>query len=288
MIYHILYHFNLRFGIEPSLDLFADALDSHHSMHPLNAVTGLRCKACALGFHNHAAPFNSSSSSSHSSERNFSSLLSLVLHFKSEHMERAVPGAHDVSPGPLPDWKKDMIELPDDSVVSALVQSPGMDDHKLRIIAEAFPTLFPSPLPHIGIVPDDELPETGGSANPPRESSPLRPRFGDDQAEVRHEQGQEPSPAPRPRPPPLSGADYGDSPAARSPMAPPTAPPSGDGEHRPRHRTLESEEPRMTRRPVERGYSPRGGDRRMRAVYYDEPRYYVSISEEFFFLYDHS
>lgn len=288
VIYHILYHFNLRFGIEPSLDLFADALDSHHSMHPLNAVTGLRCKACALGFHNHAAPFNSSSSSSHSSERNFSSLLSLVLHFKSEHMERAVPGAHDVSPGPQPDWKKDMIELPDDSVVSALVQSPGMDDHKLRIIAEAFPTLFPSALPHIGIVPDDELPETGGSANPPRESSPLRPRFGDDQAEVRHEQGQEPSPAPRPRPPPLSGADYGDSPAARSPMAPPTAPPSGDGEHRPRHRTLESEEPRMTRRPVERGYSPRGGDRRMRAVYYDEPRYYVSISEEFFFLYDHS
>ncbi|KAL1614606.1 hypothetical protein SLS56_012058 [Neofusicoccum ribis] len=148
VIYHILYHFNLRFGIEPSLDLFADALDSNHSMHPLNAVTGLRCKACALGFHNHAAPFNSSSSS-HSSERNFSSLLSLILHFKSEHMERAAPGAHDVSPGPQLDWKKDMMELPDDSVISALVQSPGMDDNKLRIIADAFSTLFPSPLPHI-------------------------------------------------------------------------------------------------------------------------------------------
>ncbi|KAH7060510.1 hypothetical protein B0J12DRAFT_566322 [Macrophomina phaseolina] len=277
VIYHILYHFNLRFGIEPSLDLFADALDSHHSMHPLNSVTGLRCKACALGFHNHAAPFNSSSSSSsssHSLERNFSSLLSLVLHFKSEHMERAVPGAHDVSPGPQSDWKKDMINLPDDSVISALVQSPGMDDHKLRIIAEAFPTLFPSPLPHIGTVPDDEDLETGRPANPPREASPLRSRFADDQGEARHEQRQEPTPVPRARPPPLSGTDYGDSPTARSPMAPPTAPPSGDGEYYTRHRTLEPEESRMSRRPIDHSHSPRG-DRRMRTVYYEEPRYYV-------------
>ncbi|OMP87255.1 hypothetical protein BK809_0007341 [Diplodia seriata] len=276
VIYHILYHFNLRFGIEPSLDLFADALDSHHSMHPINAVAGLRCRACALGFHNHAPTFNSSSSSSHSSERNFSSLLSLILHFKSEHMERAAPGARDSSPEPQLEWKRDMIELPDDSVVSALVQSPGMDDHKLRIIAEAFPTLFPSPLPHIGIVSDEPVESETSVANPPRDPSPVRRRFAGDHIEHRQEQRQDPTPTPRARPARLSGPGYDGSPAARSPMAPPTAPPSGDGEYDSRRPPFELDEHRASRRPMEYPYSPPRGDRRMRAVYYDEPRYYVS------------
>ncbi|KAL1651442.1 hypothetical protein SLS58_000782 [Diplodia intermedia] len=83
------------------------------------------------------------------------------------------PGARDASPEPQLEWKRDMIELPDDSVVSALVQSPGMDDHKLRIIAEAFPTLFPSPLPHIGIVSDEPVESETSVANPPRDPSPV-------------------------------------------------------------------------------------------------------------------
>lgn len=277
VIYHILYHFNLRFGVEPSLDLFADALDSHSysSMHPLNAVSGLRCKACAMGFLNHAAPFNSSSSSSRSSERNFSSLLSLILHFKSEHMERAARGAPNATPVPQSDWKKDLIELPNNEVISALIQSPGMDDHKLRIIADAFPTLFSSPLPHIGIIPEGEASETGRAVDQPRGTSPQRSRFADEESEQRHEPRREHTPASRPRPS-LSGPDYGDSPATRSPMAPPTAPPSGDGDYDPRRPALEpAQGPRMSRRPVEPPYSPARSERRVRPLYYDEPRYYV-------------
>ncbi|KAF4535191.1 F-box domain cyclin-containing protein [Lasiodiplodia theobromae] len=172
VIYHILYHFNLRFGIEPSLDLFADALDSHNSMHPLNAVAGLRCRAC--------------------------------------------------------------------------------------------------------IVPDEPVENETSAAHQPRDNSPARRRFTGDHAEHRQEQRQEPTPTPRSRPARLSGPSFEGSPMARSPMAPPTAPPSGDGEYDSRRPPFELDEHRASRRPMEYPYSPPRGDRRMRAVYYDEPRYYVA------------
>ncbi|KAK8168475.1 hypothetical protein BKA80DRAFT_341312 [Phyllosticta citrichinensis] len=156
VIHHILYHFNLRFGIEPSLDLLADALDAHHSMYPINAVSGLRCRACAAEHQNHVLP---SPPSSRESERNFPSLLSLILHFKSEHIGGVASSSREHSPDSRLDWKKDMIDLPEEGAISALIQSPGMDDNKLRIIAEAFPKLFPSPLPHIGVVTEEEHPE---------------------------------------------------------------------------------------------------------------------------------
>ncbi|KAK8197244.1 uncharacterized protein BKA78DRAFT_75054 [Phyllosticta capitalensis] len=269
VIHHILYHFNLRFGIEPSLDLLADALDAHHSMYPINAVAGLRCKACAMGFQNHAPPF--SSSSSHDPERNFPSLLSLILHFKSEHMGGIASSSREQSPESRYDWKKDMIDLPDEGSISALIQSPGMDDNKLRIIAEAFPKLFPSPLPHIGVVTEDK------EATRPAENfaiSPRPPALADDRTSSRHDpsQGSQLRPG---RPGPATGQDFGKSPASRSSTLAPRPVSRGayephDGQPRPSEVRSASRMSRRYEHPDERPE-----DRRMR-VYHDEPGYYVS------------
>lgn len=50
-----------------------------------------------------------------------------------------------------------MIELPEPTVISQLLRTPGMDDHKLGLIAAAFPKAFPTPLPKIGLVTEDAV-----------------------------------------------------------------------------------------------------------------------------------
>lgn len=58
------------------------------------------------------------------------------------------------------DWKEDMIELPNERFILGLIHAPGMDDQKLLIIATVFPSLFPVPLPKIGVI------DNHGAASP--------------------------------------------------------------------------------------------------------------------------
>ncbi|RFU33371.1 hypothetical protein B7463_g2962, partial [Scytalidium lignicola] len=63
---------------------------------------------------------------------------------------KEIPGSIRTGNGQAPDWKKDMIELPDISKVSGLAEAPGMDDQRLKLFAEALPEFFTSqPLPNI-------------------------------------------------------------------------------------------------------------------------------------------
>ncbi|OCL11927.1 hypothetical protein AOQ84DRAFT_335103 [Glonium stellatum] len=143
--------FLLSFNHEPLLDHFIDALQSNSSLKPLKSATGLSCKACHLQYHRQ--------SSIHSypprvEERRTFSVLSLFSHFKSDHLNRPGIGSDYQNGQQLPhsDWKEYMIELPSERTISGLIHAPGMDDDKLHIIAKVFPTLFPTPLPRIGVV----------------------------------------------------------------------------------------------------------------------------------------
>lgn len=123
--------FKASFSNEPSLSMFIDGLDHNSTMRPVRSVNGLGCKTCM---------------DSGTGAKLFT-LPHLVNHFKSTHVENfqmlGRPQAHDL------DWKVDMIDLPDASIISRLVGAAGMNDSKLALISSVFHGLFPFPLPSL-------------------------------------------------------------------------------------------------------------------------------------------
>jgi hypothetical protein len=151
IVHHVVSKFKARFFEEPSLDLFADALASHHLMRSIRAVSGLSCRACTF-------EQSTLSPSSETTGRKQYDFAGLVSHFKSNHVRRAqaTPGSDQ---GQL-DWKVDMVSLPEDEEISGLIRAPGMNDEKLRMVADCFPLLFPNPLPHIGTIKQPTPPQS--------------------------------------------------------------------------------------------------------------------------------
>jgi hypothetical protein len=129
------------------LDHFVDAVSNHPSLRGLKSATGLSCKAC------HADSLTQSQMS-RAEDRKTYTTVSLFSHFKSIHLEKfgPRPSFQNGQQLRLLDWKEDMVDLPSDRSISGLIHAPGMDDDKLHIIATVFPTLFPTPLPRIGVV----------------------------------------------------------------------------------------------------------------------------------------
>lgn len=136
---------------EPSLPMFIDGLDNNSLMRPVRSLNGLACKVCvtngsgANGEPNPYAPLPSG-------DRRLYTLPHLLNHFRTAHLEPlqsfASPMAAMDNPGL--DWKVDMIELPEQSLIADLTEKPGLDDAKLELIARVFPGVFPSPLPRVG------------------------------------------------------------------------------------------------------------------------------------------
>ena len=121
--------FKATFANEPSLSMFIDGLDHNATMRPVRSVNGLGCKTCI-----------------HSGTgAKLFTLPHLVNHFRTVHVESSqilgYPQAPDL------DWKADMIDLPDASIISKLAYAAGMTDSKLGFIASVFQGYFPSPLP---------------------------------------------------------------------------------------------------------------------------------------------
>ena len=143
-----------RFAREPSLTLFTDGLTSHPAMKPIRNTNGLACRACGRNPHG--------STSYGSADRRLYSLLALLGHFQTVHLERDRTRTnaantvvyHGGEPMPRLDWKLDMIELPPRAVISDLPNAVGMDDSKLRLIADVFPDALPWPLPVLGRASD--------------------------------------------------------------------------------------------------------------------------------------
>lgn len=133
--------FKANFPNEPSLSMFIDGLDHNPTMRPVRSVNGLGCKTCM---------------SSGTGAKLFT-LPHLVNHFRTVHVESPQILGHPQAPEL--DWKVDMIDLPDTSIISKLVSAAGMTDTKLALMALVFHGLFPSPLPNLrGITNTGPLP----------------------------------------------------------------------------------------------------------------------------------
>ena len=125
--------FKTAFPNEPSLSMFIDGLDHNPTMRPVRSVNGLGCKTCM---------------DSGTGAKLFT-LPHLVNHFRTVHVEST-----QMTNGPLfpeMDWKHDMIDLPDASVISRLAHAAGMTAPKISLIASVFPEIFASPLPPTGV-----------------------------------------------------------------------------------------------------------------------------------------
>ncbi|KAH0545037.1 hypothetical protein FGG08_000808 [Glutinoglossum americanum] len=156
VIHHVVSNFTTKFANEPSLAMFMDGLNNHIAMKPIRSVNGLACKSCASSdgvSDDHNGTFPSRPRHVPFGDRKpIFTLPTLLVHFQTFHIERAKPPI--VPQGgiatPRLDWKEDMVELPEISVISGLLRAHGMDDNKLHLLAKVFPQAFPSPLPRLG------------------------------------------------------------------------------------------------------------------------------------------
>ena len=139
VIHHTASRFAARFTNEPSLAMFIDGIDHSSVMRPVRSLNGLACKTCV---HTVAG----------TGERRLFTLPHLLNHFKNTHVENPHTPMNVPSPQGIPrlDWKTEMIELPEHSLIANLLYAQGMDNVKLELIVWALPGVFPSPLPRIG------------------------------------------------------------------------------------------------------------------------------------------
>jgi hypothetical protein len=130
IIYHVLQRSRAKFEEDPPLAMIVDGLNNNKDMRKVRNISGLHCRACSLGL---------PGSSSASAKRPMS-FPQLANHFLKDHEQAA---SHK-NLGPVPDWTKDMVKLPDFSQHNPIANARGMDDKKLKLIAEALPEIFTS------------------------------------------------------------------------------------------------------------------------------------------------
>ena len=150
VIHHVCARYAEKHTDEPTLTMFLDGLNHSALMRPVRSLNGLACRTCVA---------NSNSSTLASAtvpqgaigDRKLYTLPHLLNHFKNVHLEKAdTTGMNQTEPGTSRfDWKHDMIELPEFSLITSLLNASGMDDAKLQLIAWAFPGIFPNPLPKL-------------------------------------------------------------------------------------------------------------------------------------------
>lgn len=163
-IYVVIHHMAARcaakFSTVPSLAMFLDGLDNNAQMRPVRSLNGLACKTCVT-------EQNMRNSTDHQAlppagDRRLYTLPHLLNHFRTAHLDgpQAFASPNSGPNSPEYDWTRDMIELPETRLIADLVNSSGLDDNKLELIAWAFPGVFPSPLPKLsalrnpGLVPN--------------------------------------------------------------------------------------------------------------------------------------
>ncbi|EAT87860.2 hypothetical protein SNOG_04100 [Parastagonospora nodorum SN15] len=148
LLHRVISKFHVEFNYEPNLNHFIDAFSNHETPKGLKLAPGLSCKACQVG----ATHQLTGAYYAKPAERKTYTALNLLLHFRTQHL---TPLPYNTGYGQqthTSDWKEDMIELPGERFISGLMHAPGMDDEKLLMIATVFPSLFPMPLPKIGLM----------------------------------------------------------------------------------------------------------------------------------------
>lgn len=173
VIHHMASRCSAKFSAVPSLAMFLDGLDNNAQMRPVRSLNGLACKLCVT---QHISSHTSNPQlQPPASDRKLFTLPHLLNHFRNTHLEGSEAFANPISgpDGPKHDWTQDMIELPETRLVANLVYSPGMDDNKLDLIAWAFPRVFPSPLPSLGVLRSSGVLRRTGPVTEPQEISSL-------------------------------------------------------------------------------------------------------------------
>lgn len=142
-IYHVANTLRPVFHSDVSITLFLDGLNSRAQMKPLRGLNGLACNRCIDG--------GNEEPGSHLRNSKLYYFPALLTHFQSMHLHHDKHGAamNLQEKSLIPDWKIDMVALPDLSTLKSLPHNPGMDDFKLRIIAQALPGVFHSSLPEL-------------------------------------------------------------------------------------------------------------------------------------------
>lgn len=161
LLHRTISKFHVEFNHEPNLTHFQDALSNHDIPKALKNASGLSCKACqAESSHQLMGAYYSKPE-----ERKTYTVLNLFSHFRTQHSPHPQSGPSQGQQAALLDWKEDMIELPSERFISGLIHAPGMDDEKLLMIATVFPSLFPMPLPRIGVVDSHGIPSPASSGH---------------------------------------------------------------------------------------------------------------------------
>ena len=128
IIYHILQRSRSKFEEDPPLAMMIDGLNNNKEMRKVRNINGLRCKACSLGLPGSSSAF----------AKKLLSFPQLASHFLKDHEQASTQKPH----GRVPDWTKDMVKLPDFTQSNPIANTRGMDDKKLKLIAEALPEIF--------------------------------------------------------------------------------------------------------------------------------------------------
>ena len=152
-IQHTVLRFKMAFATEPTLQMFMDGLDHNATMRPVRSVNGIACKTCVIS--GTATGVDSQNHGKIVGDRRLYTLPHLVNHFKSAHVDSCqTSGAQQSRSTTSHDWKKDMIELPDASLISGLATAPGMTDSKLALISAVLPEAFAYRHASLNIVTD--------------------------------------------------------------------------------------------------------------------------------------
>jgi hypothetical protein len=148
IIHHVVLRFKDKYTNEPSLALFTDGLNNNSQMAPMRALSGLSCKACATTNRMSGAYGNEDN---REWEHKLHTLPALLAHFQSAHVEHAQPIVIPSSgiEMPRPDWKFDMVAMPDGNAVRKLMYSSGITSTALNLIATVLPNYCPSSSPRI-------------------------------------------------------------------------------------------------------------------------------------------
>ena len=157
VIHHTVLCFIQKYAMEPSLTMFIEGLNHSPIMRPIRSLNGLACKTCVTvgsgsgdECHTHPRPL--------ATDRKLYTLPHLLNHFKTVHVERMQSSV--VLQGGLessrPDWKWDMVELPEMPLIANLINAPGIDSSKFQLIAAVFPHIFPASLSIKGHVENAE------------------------------------------------------------------------------------------------------------------------------------
>ena len=144
VIHHMSRRFEAEFNTDATLIMFQDGLNNNARMRPVRSLNGLGCNACVAA-RREAEMGQKPAVPLGIGDRRLFTLPLLLNHFRNHHIEPAL--ANGVSA--VPNWKTEMVELPESKVITELVHAIGMDDAKLALSAAAFPGAFPTPLPRV-------------------------------------------------------------------------------------------------------------------------------------------